>query len=167
MLITIQETSAGVSLQQARRMTEEEQARFLPECRDRLLVSVGESVTLPSIGWEDLPDRAPDGEFVGEWNRAWILTQAEHDAFVALNAEREAEKERRKNAEYRAVYLEIIAQAERQGGAMTDAEAAEARKRYNDAYNEGGYGYVPHYVTRRELEAAKAWIEQHPEVQND
>ena len=153
-------TMGGVSLQRAHRMTEAEAERYSirPYCMERMLVGAGERVALPHITSWDLPDRAPDGEFMGGGNRAWILDQAEAERYTLLNAVRKAEQDRCENAERRAAYLEIVSMAKEQGGAMTEEEAAEARKRYNNTYNEGGYGYVPHYVTRRELDAAEAWL---------
>lgn len=157
--LTIEFSSAyGVSIQRARRLTEAEAANVRPEYRERTFVGLGDAVALKHLGWNDMPNRAPDGEFAGCGNRVYIITDDELRAFIQINAQRQAAEDLRNAEQLRAMYLGIVNDAERQGGAMTDAEAAQARKRYNDTYNEGGYGYVPHFVTHKELDEAKAWL---------
>lgn len=43
------------------------------------------------------------------------------------------------------------------GGKLPSAdEAKEQARRYNNVYNEGGEGYVPHYYTQEEYERMAA-----------
>ena len=162
--LTIEYAGAyGTSLQRARRLTDSEKSHLRPEYRDYMFVGIGDRINLKYIGWQDMPGRAPDGEFNGCSNRAYIITQSEYDDYIQLNAEREAAREARKREERRAMYLNIINMAQRQGGAMTADEARAARKRYNDLYNEGGEGFVPRYITVDELATAEAWLAENPD----
>ena len=72
----------GISLHTARRLTDDEKQSYLPEYQDYMLVGTGSDVDLNNITWislyEFLGKRAPDGEFAGCNNRAYIITQ-EHN----------------------------------------------------------------------------------------
>ena len=50
---------------------------------------------------------------------------------------------------------ETIRMCEKQGKLYTKEEAKLERKKYNDVFNEGGEGYVPHFYTVDEYEFAK------------
>ena len=91
----------GISLHTARRLTDDEKQSYLPEYQDYMLVGTGDDVDLNNITWislyEFLGKRAPDGEFAGCNNRAYIITQEQWDTLIAMNngvATNKAEQER-------------------------------------------------------------------------
>ncbi len=77
----------------------------------------------------------------------------------SYKAAEEAERKARKDAE-KAKAMEIIEKASKQPKIMTQAEYAEWRRRYNNAMNEGGEGYIPELVTVEQVEWAKSILGQ-------
>jgi len=67
----------------------------------------------------------------------------------------EAKKAETTKAELKAEAQRIIEKAAKQEKIMTKAEYKEWAKRYNNAANEGGDGYIPELVTVEQLEWAK------------
>ena len=164
-LLTIMDTDAyGVSLQEARRLTDAEKPEYAEWYRQYGLICTSKIIDLPLITWADMPKRPCDGSFMGCGNRAWIITQSEWDAYIALNAERLIARQKKDEAEMREAMLEIIARADRQGGALTVEEAERRRTAWINAVNEGGEGYVPSYVTIPAVEKAEKWLAEHPEI---
>ena len=141
----------GVKLCRARRLTEEERGDYLPEYRDWMLVGQGGEIPLPHVLLEDLPQREPDGEFPGGYNRTWIVTQAEWDAMAALEAVRAAEAQEKARQAELSLLNARKAEAERQaapsGVLPTRQEAKAKAKDWVDTYNEGADGYVPYYYS--------------------
>ena len=72
-----------------------------------------------------------------------------------MNAQREAAKKERERQEDIEYYQNIVRKAERQPDIPTPEEAARRRKRWNNAYNEGGYGYVPDIIDSARYALAK------------
>lgn len=148
----------SISLQPARRLIAEERSEYKAEYRDYMFIGAGEHVVLPHLTWSDLPMwgvRQADGSFPGGSNSVWIITQVEWDALLVLEQQR-AEEAERKDRDETTKYLEAtIARAEAQREIPTRAEAKRQMKAYNDVYNEGGEGYVPHILSHEEYEAAK------------
>lgn len=90
-----------------------------------------------------------DAKQYEEWI-AGIIEDGKSDGVKAYEREkqdREA-KARIKRAK------EIIAKAEKQSDIPARSEAKRQMKRYNDAVNEGGFGYVPYIVCREEYDEA-------------
>lgn len=56
-------------------------------------IGVGSHVDLPCISHEDLPNRPDDGSFLGCYNQAWIITEAEAASYERLNHQRQNEKD--------------------------------------------------------------------------
>lgn len=145
-------TNYGVELKSARHLTDEERRHILPEYQDTTFVGVGSGVKLEYIKHSDMPDRPYDGSFMGCNNQTWIITQAEWDEYVTLN------NIRKSVAEAEAIQDEIDAlearkaAAERQQDLPSAEEAARRVKAWNDLYNEGGEGYVPHIYSAEEYE---------------
>lgn len=148
----------GISLQSARHLTDEEKTHYKPECRDSILIGVGDHIALPYITGRDLNDLTgrETYSFRGCGNRAYELTDAEWDAFVALNAARAAEAEAKEDRERIEAAEAVIAKAEAQRDIPTAEEAARRIRQYNNIYNEGGEGYVPQIITVEQYERAKA-----------
>lgn len=151
----------GVSISRARRFTDEEAAGFADWYKALGFVGLDDSISLDMLTLADMPKRSRDGEFAGCNNQAWIITEEERDGYVRLNGERRAEAKRAETAEMRKYYEEIIERASRQPKLYTREEAKRLAQQYNDLYNEGGEGYVPHYYTADEVEAAKEWLSTH------
>ena len=94
-------------------------------------------------------------------------TAAEIEAFLreVIEAGKTEEAEQvRKEEEEKALQeeiadaREIIRKAEAQKDIPSSEEAERRMKRYNDVNNDGGYGFVPHIVSREEYEAAMALV---------
>lgn len=152
----------GVSICIARRFTDEEKSHYAEWYQDYGFVGVQDHIMLRTLRSADMPKRRPDGAFLGCTNNAWIITDDEKAAFIELDAERIAEEERAMLAEDRAYYEDVIKRASVQPRLYTREEAKRLAKQYNDLYNEGGEGYVPHYYTIDEVESAKQWLSSHP-----
>lgn len=155
----------GISLHHARRFTEEEKADCAEWYKDRGFVGLSQygTIDLKNLNWKDvravLGDKEEDGSFRGCNNRSYIITKGEWDALVQLDRQLFEEKEKKQLAEEVALYQKILAACERQGKLYTRSEALQKRKAYNDHYNEGGDGFVPHFYTIEEYEHAKSRLE--------
>lgn len=153
--LTIEHEDFGdVVLIEARWLTEEEKQHKNPEYREILMVGVGTHVRLPHVKIFDLPDRKPDGCFMGCSNSSWVISREEWDTYLSLESSRKKEEEERKRAERISWLTEKIERMEKQKKLYTDEEAARLRKEWNDTYNEGGEGYVPHFYTQAEYDLA-------------
>lgn len=89
-----------------------------------------------------------DGSFNGCYNQAYELTDAQKDEILAINNERARQKRvktLKENIDYYEKKLATIKPCSKE-------EAVAKLKRYNDTYNEGGYGYTPHYYTYEEYD---------------
>lgn len=148
-------------LQVARRLAPSEAANYAAWYRALCMIGLGEAIKLPTLDWRDMPNRPRDGE-LRDNSQAWVITQAEWNAYIALDAERQEAQRIREEAKTRAKMLDIIARADRQGGAYTTEEAKRRTTAWINVVNEGGEGYVPHYVTVDAVERAKAWLANHP-----
>ncbi len=147
----------GISLVEARKLTDEEKKDYTEEWQDSVLIATGESVQLDHISWEDLDEvkRREKYAFNGCGNRAYEISDAEWDAFLALDGERAASRQAEDDLEYADGLRAIIAQAEAQRDIPTKEEAARRAAEYNSVNNEGGDGYVPRMVTAEQYLAAK------------
>lgn len=149
----------GVHLQTARRLSESEKSSYLPEYQDYMMIGMGSSINLSNISWETfcefLGDKYPDGEFPGGSNQAYIITQEQWDALIAMDKS-EGEKKARQELETELADLEIAkTRAEKQmvNGVLPNREEAKKKaKHYNDVNNDGGEGYVPHFYCGEEYE---------------
>lgn len=151
----------GISICTARRFTEEEKQHYADWYKETGFVGLGDEVKLSTLGWSDMPKRSSDGSFDGCNNQAWIITEDEKAHFIQLDTERQVEAENVKIAEDRAYYEYVVECASKQPKLYTREEAKRLAKQYNDVYNEGGEGYIPHYYTIDEVEAAKKWLAAH------
>lgn len=66
-----------------------------------------------------------------------------------------AEKQKKKDAEACAAAKALIEKAEKQGKIPSEREARRMMEEYNNIHNDGGYGFVPHIISREEYDAAK------------
>lgn len=152
--------SHGFSIQEARRLTDDEKSHYLPEYHDFILIGTGDHVDLPALRWDDpfvsqILRRPEDGQFNGCANTARIITTEEQAQLIRLNDEKLAAKRSEEREAEIANLWTIISACEHSRLYNTAEEAAAARKQYNDTQNEGGDGYVPHFWTMAEYETAK------------
>lgn len=152
----------GISLQKARKFTENEKVHYADWYKERGFVGLGESVKLDEIRQEDLESiesidlSKPDGEFNGSSNVAYIIKEEVWDALVALNESKRKERIRKEKQEKVREYQAIIKACETTSKLYgTSEEAKQAMVNYNNLHNEGGEGYVPHFYTVDEYEWAK------------
>ena len=125
-----------------------------------MFIGKGEPVCLPQIKTGDLPKRPCDGEFYGSSSSAWIITDEEAEAYIALNAQRAKAAEQSKLEEKLKWNKSIVERAEMQQEIPSPEDARRTERGYNDRYNEGGYGYVPHIIDSEEYAKAKAKIKE-------
>lgn len=151
----------GVSISKARYMTDEEKVGYSEWFQKYGLFSVGESTQLSNLRWGDMPQREQDGQFLGCDNQAWIISEEDKAAYLELEERRKSEKEEKHIKHLCDMYKRVIERGDRQPKLYTKEEAEREAYRYNQIYNEGGYGFVPHYVTIDEYNEAKAFLEAH------
>lgn len=151
----------GISLQKARRFTEEEKVNYADWFKERGFVSLGELVKLDEIMQCDLESiesidlSKPDGEFNGSSNMSYIINKEAWEALITLNESKRKDRVQKEKQEKVNEYQKIIKACEVAPKLYTTEEAKQARINYNNLYNEGGEGYVPHFYTVDEYEWAK------------
>lgn len=139
-----------------RRFTEEEKTHYAEWYRDYGFMGVPNEpkITLPDLTWEDSPKRDADGSYLGCENRAWIITEAERDYYVQLNAERSEERKKKEISERIACWKGLIEKAERQPDIPTREEVQRRIRAWNNVQNEGGDGYRPLIISREDYDFA-------------
>lgn len=154
----------GFSIHKARRFNEQEKAGYAEWYQKIGMVALDEqAIDLPYLTTRDLPDRQADGEFNGFGNQAYIITDDDVKYYTALNAAREREAKEKELNDQRNYYRSLIKAAEKQDKLYTAEEAKTRRMAWINIQNEGGEGYVPHFYTIDEVEAAKCWLDAHQE----
>ena len=91
---------------------------------------------------------------------AWTISQEEWAHFLELEHTREAKKKKAEREKRLSYLKKELARMEEQGKLYTKEEALQKARWYNNAYNEGGYGFVPHYYTQDEYDRTVAEIKQ-------
>lgn len=148
---------------EARLPTEEEKAQHRAGWADGLIFGTGNRVPVPYVKYWDIPAEWKTRDcwaLLGCYNRCYEISDEEWNWLVSLNAQREAakkEKERQEDIEY---YQNIVRKAERQPDIPTPEEAARRCKRWNNVYNEGGYGYVPDIIDSARYARAKQMLQE-------
>lgn len=152
-------------LSTVRRMPDEEQQRYTEGYRGHMMLLTGEPVYLRSLGWREVnalahtADKDVIGLCPGGSGELYALTDDEWAALIAADqqtADAKAVAERAGRIDYLRDLL-ARADAQRVGGELPSAgEAKEQARRYNNVYNEGGEGYVPHYYTQEEYDRMSA-----------
>lgn len=145
--------------------TEEEKARHCAGWADGLIFSAGldSRVPIPYVKYDDIPSEWKTRDcwtLPGCYNRCYEISDAEWDWVISLNAQRGAEKKEKERQEDIEWYQNIIRKAERQPDIPTPEEAARRCKRWNDVYNEGGYGYVPDIIDSARYARAKQMLQE-------
>ncbi len=143
--------------------TEEEKAQHCAGWADGLIFGTGNRAPVPYVKYWDIPAEWKTRDY---WalpscgNRCYEISDEEWDWVVSLNAQREAEKKAKERQEDIEWYQNVIRKAERQPDIPTPEEAASRRKRWNDVYNEGGYGYVPDIIDSARYARAKQRLQE-------
>lgn len=149
----------GLTLTKARRLTEEEKTHCSEWFRKIGFVHVAESIKLDNVEcnelFELLNNREPDGELKSFGGRMYIITQEQWDWLIKTENERQNEKEQKIKESKIKEYSETIKNCETAKKLYTAEEARAERIKYNNLYNEGGEGFVPHFYTVEEYEFAK------------
>lgn len=152
----------GNELVEAQPLTDEEKKHYLPECADSMLSGTGSRIKLPHVSKVDIPlswwRERKNWAFPGCGNQTIEVTDAEWDELVALNTQRQAEKEEQARQERIDYCKRIISTAERQKDIPTPAEATRRRKAWIEVQNEGAGGYVPQIIDTDLYERAKAQL---------
>lgn len=148
-----------------RRMPDEEQQRYTEEYRGHMMLMTGEPVFLPALSDAEvyalahISDKDVAGYLPSSSGELYAMTDDEWAALVAANQQAAAAKAAAERAG-RIDYLRDLlarADAQRVDGKLPSAdEAKEQARRYNNVYNEGGEGYVPHYYTQEEYDRMAA-----------
>ena len=149
--------SYGLSLHNARFCTDDEKIKFSPEYRDTVLIAEDEGVELDNVSWGDVcsivGERKPLGVFNGCSNVAYEIDAIEWENFVNLNEENKNAKKRAAiNEELKDLHIQkTAAEKQMKNHRLPSVEdARRAAKAWNDANNEGGEGYVPHFYSDEE-----------------
>lgn len=146
-------------LGQARRLNEEEKTHYAPWFHDIGFVGVGESLELEHLNQFDvekfLQREKSDGQFISSSDNVYIISQDEWDKLLELeNNKKELADQIDKDKKIDELQ-KIICQCAAAGKLYTKEEAAKKRREYNNLYNEGGCGFIPHFWTVDEYEDAK------------
>lgn len=150
-------------LVEVRLPTEEEKAQHYAGWADGLIIGTGNSVPVPYVKFWDIPSEWKTRDhwaLLGCYNRCYEISDEEWNWVISLNAQREAEKKEKERQEDIEWYQSVIRKAERQPDIPTPEEAARRRKRWNDVYNEGGYGYVPDIIDSARYARAKQRLQE-------
>lgn len=153
--------SYGIYLGKARRFTADEKKKYADWFKEYGFAGIKgtDDIKLEYLGIDELEATIPsldkpDGAFSGCSNKVYIINQDQWDRLVALDSRKKAEEQERKRLDDIKECQEIIENCKRQGKLYTKEEAAGLRDNYNDLYNEGGWGFVPHFYTVEEYEYA-------------
>lgn len=147
-------------LSQARRLNKEEMSHYASWFRNIGFVAVGEKVELTHLGCLEVNDylkrEKTDGKFAGVEGEVYIISQDEWDELLILERVKKELADKSEMNKKIAELRSIIQQCETAEKLYTKDEAMQKRKQYNNLYNEGGTGYVPHFWTIDEYEEAKS-----------
>lgn len=150
-------------LAEARWLTEEEKKDYNHLYADMIMMVVEHGESLPFIHAVDRPDRKADGEYLGCSNAVYIINEEQRAAYIALNEDRKAEREKKERKEEREYMQRRLESAMRQTKLYTREEAERMCQSWINVVNEGGEGYVPHYYTAEEVKHIQKWLAEHPE----
>jgi hypothetical protein len=158
-------TVYGLSLQEARRFTEEEKAEYTEWFREEGLVGLADGIPLHHISRQDdllrrVQSRGSIGQFRGCSNLAYEVTDEEWNELLARDQQAARVQEIRALEESIAGYRAVIANCEAAPKLYTEEEAHKKAVTYNNVFNEGGEGFVPHFYTEDEYEGAKAGLQK-------
>ena len=110
--------SYGIEICEARRLTTEEKRHYAAWFAETGFIGVGSHVDLPCISHGDLPNRPDDGSFLGCYNQAWIITEAEAASYESLNHQRQNEKDLAQKAAQDAYNAKIAARSNLKAGRL-------------------------------------------------
>ena len=148
----------------ARRLTDEEKLHCAEWFKEKGFIPVEKIIYLENVKNIEiqplLSDRKSDGQFVNNSGMAYIIDVEMYNKLFQMDTENKELKEKQKIENQIKKYSEIIKECEAADKLYTIEEAIEARKKYNNLHNEGGFGYVPEYHTIDEYENAKEMLKK-------
>ena len=146
----------------ARRLTEEEKIHCAEWFKEKGFVPVEEIIYLKNVSNIEvsslLGDRKSDGSFLSSSGMAYVIDVETYDRLLKMDKENKELKEKQEVEDQIKKYSEIIRKCEAADKLYTTDEAIDARRKYNNLYNEGGFGYVPEYHTIDEYKNAKEML---------
>lgn len=150
------------AIMQARYLTEEEKLGYNKAVAGSIMVACGPMIAVPYVDIIEVRKLVGhdmcDGELDGSYNQACIVADEQRDELLALNHERTRQARVEKLNNYIECNEKLLASIKK---LYTKEQAESMTKAYNDKYNEGGYGYVPHYYTYEEYENIKKRIDDY------
>ena len=157
LLVAERADSYGFYLCKAQHLSEQDKQRFSDDWKERILHPVSEEVELKHMHCEDfysvVQTSQYEGAFLGCSNQVYSISQEQWDQLLATDARRSmerAEKEKQEEVESLRIQKQQ-AEHQMQDGRLPDRDGARRlRKQYNDTYNEGGEGFVPHFFFQEE-----------------
>lgn len=148
-----------------RRMPDEEQQRYTEGYRGHMMLLTGEPVFLPALSDAEvyalahIADKDVEGYLPSSSGELYALTDDEWAALISANQQAAAAKAAAERAGRIDYLRDLLARADAQrvdGKLPSAAEAREEERNWNNVYNEGGEGYVPHYYTQEEYDRMSA-----------
>ena len=143
-----------VSLQKARFLTEKEKAGYTGFHKDDIMVAVDEGTELPYLSYDNSPERPMSGSFGDDKILAWIISQDEWNAYIALNNEKE---EVAKEKEIK-LLKSTLAHGRAQSSLLTEAELGAGRGKYGDFRHDDRAD--SNYVTKERFDEASARLRE-------
>ncbi|WP_303104116.1 hypothetical protein [uncultured Mitsuokella sp.] len=140
----------------ARWATDEEKKNLTKVFKDLMVYGI-EHHEIKNLTYEDTEEMWKGGRhvcFPGGYNDAVVISDSDVATLLRLDAERGRMAKIENLKKQIETYKKEIAFLSSKK-LYTRAEAQEAAEKYNEKYNEGGEGYVPHYSTYTELEYYK------------
>ena len=154
----------GVFVTKARRLDEEEKTHYAKWFREIAFVATEKLIELDYVKCEDvfelLKNREKDGQILSDSGMAYIINQEEWNELLRIEKERREKKEEEEKQEQIKECIETIEKCEAAEKLYTLEEAKQERSKYNNLYNEGGEGYIPHFYTIEEYEFAKSKLDE-------
>lgn len=151
----------------ARRLTDDEKKHYIPEFRERMFICTGTHIALDNpLLPEDFPSRESDGCFPANSNQAWIITQEEWEYYLDLDHTRTENKLHKEQEEELLFLRQEIERMNRQPKLYSSEEAKHKAQEWNETYNEGGEGYIPHFYTIEEFKRVSARIAELENILN-
>lgn len=116
-----------------------------------------EAIPLEDITFEDVQKvitTIPNHDGYLYNDELYVITNKQKEALIDYDTKNKIEKEKAQLTEEIYYYKKVIKECENHK-LYHKEDIKKIRKQYNDIYNEGGEGYIPHFYTFEEYEYAK------------
>lgn len=151
----------GISINNARRLTEDEKATYADDWKDRILIGVGENIELNNLNSTDLFEVVSNdddyaGAFLGSHSQCYYLTSENEEKLLKLNEEKGKAKQEKEEREEKENLIDLVKRVEeKRVRVMPRKDIKGYLVYYNNLYNEGGEGYVPEIIATEDYEESK------------